>query len=98
MGPEGYVPSLLVFGSMSTFPIPNKDTLGPAKLIKALRTARDDAANIRTEQRIKKAIKHIVLPAAHYKLKTRGAAYTFGEARKKRIAGLRVVDFERKNV
>lgn len=56
MVPAGHVPSVLVFGTLPTFPILNKDIPGYEDLIKALRIARDEVASVRAEQAIRREI------------------------------------------
>lgn len=97
MGPEGHVPKMLVFGTLPTLPILNKNIPGNEDRLKALRTARDEIANIRAEQAIRRAIKNNNLSAAHYELKSGDKVYAYSESRDKWILGLKLVEVEDKN-
>lgn len=68
MRPEGHVPSMLVFGTLPTFPILNNNIPGHEERTKALRTARDEVTNVKVEKAVRQAINHNIPPAAHYKL------------------------------
>lgn len=98
MGPDDKVPSLHVFKTLPTFPIPNKNVLNHRERLEALQNAREEAANIKAEHRIKQAIEHNILLVARYKLETKEKVYTFSDARNQWISGLKVVGVERKNI
>lgn len=68
---------MLVFGTLPTFPILNKSILGHEENMKALRTARDEEANIKAGQAIRRAMKHNIQQEAHYELKSGDKMYAY---------------------
>lgn len=50
--------------------------------MRAIRTTREEVPNISAEQRVKQAIRQIIPPMAHYKLKPGDTLYAFREVRK----------------
>lgn len=88
---------MLVFGTLATFSIFNKDLPGNKDRMKALRTARDGVAKIRAEQAIRRAIKHNTPPAVHYKLNSGDKVYEYSESSAKRISGLTLVQRKEEN-
>lgn len=50
MGPNSPVPLLLVYGTMPTFPITNRQTLNQKKQFEVLKSARKEVAHIRAEK------------------------------------------------
>lgn len=67
ISPNGVVLSLLVFGTLSTLPMLNKNTAGQKQRKDALRNAREEVANIREQQKLVKIIRSKLPPAARYK-------------------------------
>lgn len=64
MRPNGLVSSLLVFGTVSTFPIENKIVPAQGERMRALRTAREEITRISAEQGIVTVLKtNVPLPA-----------------------------------
>lgn len=57
VGPEGLVPSFLVYGTLPTFPAGTKDLPGQCERMAAMRCARDDFSRITSELRIRSALK-----------------------------------------
>lgn len=76
MSLERQVPSMLVLRKLPTFLILSNNISGYEDQMKALRTARNEVANIRAEQTIRRATKHNTPPAAHYNLKSGDKVYT----------------------
>ena len=56
MGPEGLVPSLLVFGCLPRFPMVNSGHPGKKERMKALQQARIEMSTITVDLRIKRAM------------------------------------------
>jgi len=69
MGPNGLVPSLLVFGVLPSFPSPSRNTPDQQERFEALRNARAEMESIVAEQRIRKALKSKLPPATKYLIK-----------------------------
>lgn len=68
MGPEGLVPSLLVFGTLPTFPIVSSDRPEQADRLSAMKRARDEMAKITAELRIREALRSRLPPSTRYHL------------------------------
>lgn len=79
---EGHVHSPFVLGTMPIFPIYNKNTATYHDRIKALRIAREEVTNIRTDQKVKRAIKHSIKSAAYFKINHGDMAFAYSEVRK----------------
>lgn len=68
MGPEGLVPSLLVFGTIPTFPITESNRPEQAERLAAMAKARDEMAKISAELRIQTALRSRLPPSTRYHL------------------------------
>lgn len=69
MGPNGLVPSLLVFGVLPSFPSPTRNSPDQVERFEALKKAKAEMESIVAEQRIKKALKSKLPPATKYLIK-----------------------------
>ena len=56
LGPEGHVPSLLVFGCVPRFPSLNSTVLEQTERMRALMNARKEMATITADLRLRKAL------------------------------------------
>ena len=65
-GPDGLVPSLLVFGSLPSFPAVNMDVPIQKHRMAALQTARKEMSSIVARLRIQEALRSRLPPAAKY--------------------------------
>ncbi len=66
MGPNGLVPSLLVFGMVPRFPAVNSKLPHQVVRMRSLEIARTEMATIVAELRIIEALRSLVSPAARY--------------------------------
>lgn len=69
MGPEGIVPSLLVYGSLPTFPAVGMNIPEQKTRMKALAAAKQEMASITAKLRIQQALRSRLPPATQYALK-----------------------------
>lgn len=83
MGPNGLVPSLLIFGTLQSFPMTTANTTEQKVSIEMMQTARSEVAQIRAEQRIATAIKAKVPPSAKFRLKQGDIVMAYSEAERK---------------
>ena len=69
MGPNGLVPSLLVFGALPSFPAPATNHPNQEERFQALRLARQEMETIVAQTRIKTALRSKLPPATKYLIK-----------------------------
>ena len=83
MGPNGLVPSLLVFGVLPAFPCPNTKMPNQVERFAALRTAKAEMEKIVAETRIKRALKSKLPPATKFLIKPGDEVRVYREISKK---------------
>ena len=66
VGPNGLVPSELVFGVRPTFPIAPKTNPTQSERFQALQTARNEIAQITAERRVNDSLRRKIPPASSY--------------------------------
>lgn len=94
-GPNGLVPTLLVFGTMPTLPIPNSKSLRQKERMAALKTSKDEMERISVEQNILRALRSNLHPAAIYNIQPGDLVRVFREENRKWIGPVKVVKTER---
>lgn len=82
MGPEGLVPSLLVFGQLPRFPPHSTPLLSHSERMNAMTIARKEMANITARLRIQKALKSKLPPATKYLINPGDQVYVYSEKSK----------------
>lgn len=82
MGSDVFVPSLLVFGASTTFLKWRNHVPSRKGKMNDLRTAREEATNIRAEKKVNKVIKSHLTPAVKCKHKSRDSVYPCRETQK----------------
>lgn len=95
-GPKGLVPSLLVFGTIPSIGSSNANLPDQEQRFKAMRAAREEAATIFAEQRIRIALKSNAPPSSKYMLKPGQEVKVFSEKQKKWVEGIRLVQLSSK--
>lgn len=68
MGPEGLLPSLLVFGTMPTFPIIDSDQPAQTERMVATKLARYGMSKLTAELIILEALQSLLPPSTRYEL------------------------------
>jgi len=79
MGPEGLVPSYLVFGTLPSFPAMNTDLPGQKDRMAAVSYARKEMATISAKLRIQHALRSRIPPATEYLIEPGDNVYVFRE-------------------
>lgn len=82
MGPEGLVPSYLVFGVIPTFPSFNTELPEQRDRMKAISFARREMAKISSKLKIQYALRSKLPPATEYDISPGQFVYVFREAEK----------------
>lgn len=99
MEPDGLIPLLPIFETIPTFPVSSKnEDCYSLRSYEILRSAREEAANIRAERSVRLAIRRNIMSAAHYEVESVDTGYAYSVAKKQPISGLRVVYTVRKSV
>lgn len=80
-GPDGMVPSLLVFGSLPSFPAVNMDLPIQKERMAALQTARKEMASIVARLRVQEALRYKIPPSTHFLIKLGDAVYFYREGK-----------------
>lgn len=97
-GPNGLVSTFLVFGAMPA--LPNTNTRNPQQKerMKALRTAREEMAQIAAEQRILRVLKSKVPPASRCSLNPGELLRVYHEKERRWLGPVHIVKIEGKSV
>lgn len=98
MGPEGLVPSLLVFGIMPRFPSTNSRLPGHRERMEAIRIANAEMATITAEMRIRQALRAKTPASADYVINPGDNVRVFRESDKRFLGPYRVVQVEGKQI
>lgn len=80
-GPDGIVPSLLVFGSLPSFPAVNMDVPMQKERMAALQTARKEMASVVARLRVQEALRSKILPSTHFLIKPGDAVHVYREGK-----------------
>ncbi len=96
LGPNGLVPTLLVYGSLPSLPIPLQTDMDQKYRMEALATARAEMETIVAAQRIQKGLRSKIPPSAKYLFKPGEDVKVFREEPKKWIGPFSVVRVENK--
>lgn len=83
MGPEGLVPSYLVFGVLPTMPAMRTELPNQKDRMQAIATARSEMATISAKLRIQSALRAKLPPATSYNVSPGDQVYVFREDTKK---------------
>ena len=81
VGPDGLVPSLLVFGAVPSYPITNKDFPGQESRMKAIIDVRSEYGKIVSELRIQKPIRSKLPPDTKFDLRAGDKVLVYREKR-----------------
>lgn len=90
-GPKGLVPSLLVFGVIPSLGNTDADLPNQEERFRAMHEARNEAATITAEKRIRLALRTNIPPSAKYQLKEGQRVLVYSEKKLRWIPDLRVV-------
>lgn len=83
MGPEGLVPSLLVFGQLPRFPPHSSTLLSHSDRLNAINIARREMADITATLRIQRALRSKLPPATKYNVAPGDNVYAYNEKLKR---------------
>lgn len=81
-GPEGLVPSLLVYGMLPRFPTPSSSLPDQEHRMRALETARREMSTITSRLRIQQALRAKLPPATRYLVTPGDRVFVYQERRK----------------
>lgn len=98
IGPEGLVPSYLVFGSLPKFPTVHASLPDQRRRMKALESARTEYATIVAKLRIDRALRAKVPPASKYIIVPGDTVYVYREGSKQFHGPLPVLRVEDKQI
>lgn len=80
MGPDGILPSLLVYGSLPTFPAVHMDAPAQEERLKTLASARREMTSIIARMQIQQALRSRLQPATHFEISAGDSVYVYWEA------------------
>ena len=98
VGPDGLVPSMLVFGTMPRFPPIRTDLPNHEERLRAMHAARTEMANIVAQHKVQLALRARVPPAASFLVRPNDRIYVHDEVRKKWIGPYTVLKTFEKQV
>lgn len=98
MGPEGLVPSYLVFGVIPTFPAFNTELPSQRDRMAAISSARSEMATISAKLRIQQALRSKLPPATEYIAHPNDMVFVFRERDKNWHGPFKVTKVDRKEV
>lgn len=90
-GPEGLVPSLLVFGVIPSLGNTEANLVDQERRFRAMHLAPAEAAKITAEERIRIALRSNVPPSAKYDLQSGQSVMAYSEKKREWISDLKVV-------
>lgn len=91
LGPNGLVPTLLVFGTMPALPVPNSKSVKQRERLSALKLAKEEMERISAEQKLLRALRSKLPPAAKYLIQPGDLVRVFREVPRKWIGPVKVV-------
>jgi len=97
-GPEGLVPSLLVFGTIPTFPAMDVKPPNQKDRLRAISLARDEMSKITAKLRIRQALRSKLPPATEYLVNPGHNVYVFTEKSKRWHRPFQVQKVYKKNL
>lgn len=98
VGPEGFIPSHLVFGSLPRFPAVKSTLSDQANRLRALEYARTEYASIVARLRVQEVLRSRLPPASNYVFVPGGLVHVYREGDKQFIGPLRIIRVEGKEI